>query len=488
MKQNESSNSFTTVGTSTVQDTAEQITNLQSEILQQAKIIDKYISEGARRGANTETFRQLQDLYKLFKAELNLNFTIRRALMQEKNTSEKVSVVCTQKIAELNDFYAKLSQITGIEVNSLDKATKLVDNAVKNGLFTHKKRLVQENKKLEQLNADLQSQIDEIQAQKALEFAELQAKIEVAEASTKKYKEQLLELQKSKDEDAETIKNLLSQKKSEIDNLNSQFRYQQFTKMNDYYEIKRKYEELTGETSKLREQVQQMKEALDNAIKERDNLVQKANIADSLSSDLQKIENELQAKLEETKRLKKEKKALTKCVNESKTIRQAYIDKIDELQNRLLNIESKAKKGANLDSENRRLQNSLRNATNEIRRLEEENSKLSTDSSLIRGSDSMMRAFRELKNSLNIDNRTSPMEVVRIILSMVNNRHSSPQHSSNFDMMESDSISRYSSISSPSNSSSTGYRSSNGNALQEQIDALQNEVMSLKGEVNKYTQ
>ncbi|EAX97045.1 hypothetical protein TVAG_353750 [Trichomonas vaginalis G3] len=483
-RHDDSLESYSTIGSGTIQDTAEQITNLQTEILNQALLIDRYISEGARKGNNTETFHQLQDLYKLFKAELNLNFTIRKALIQERSTSEKVATTCSKSISELNDFFSKLSLVTGVEVHNLDTAVKLIENAIRNGLFTHKKQIIRENKQLQQKINELQDQINEIQAQKALEFAEIQAKIDIAESNAQKYQKEIEDLQKAHNEDSETIKTLISQKQNEVEDLSSKFKFQQYTKMNEYYEIKRKYEELTKESATLREDVNKLKAELEKVTQERDSLSNKAKDADEYSMALQKLENDMKSKEEETKRLKREKNALAKCVNESKTIRQAYINKIDELQNRLVNIERKARNvNSNLDSENLRLKNNLRSAANEIRRLEMENSRLSSDSSLIRGQESILNAFSELKRSLHIQEQTSPMEVVRIILSNLNNNS---KHSSDFGIAESDTISKCSSITSLP--PSIGRKSSNGMALQEQIDALQCEVMSFKGEVNKYTQ
>ncbi|EAX80644.1 hypothetical protein TVAG_568670 [Trichomonas vaginalis G3] len=475
-KQNDSIPSYTTIGTSTVQDTAEQITNFQNEILNQAKLIDSYISNINKRDSNTEIFHRLQDLFKLFKAELNLNFSIRKVLIQERSTNEKLTSTCISSYTQLNEFFSKLSSITGIEIKSLDDTINVIDNAVKNGLFSNKKRLLHRNRKLRQKLLDIQSQYEKCQAQHSLEIAEMQAKIENA-ANTEF---ELLELRKIHNEDAETIKSLVMQKKNEVEQLSMQIKSQQYSKMNDYYEIKRKNESLVQEIASMKNELQSIKSKLDTTIKERDDLISKLKNNESNQNQIKNLEQELLQKEEENIRLRRERKALTRCVNESKTTKQVYIDKIDELQRKLLIIENKAKKkNISNDEEYKNLQCSLANAINKIKRLENENSRLTSDSSYTGESEMIIKAFHDLKYALQLDDRASPQEVVKYIVSALNNQ----KDSTDFIMNDNESVSRCSSFT----SAPVSYEKYCGNALQEEIDALQREVINLNGEVIKYS-
>ncbi|EAX78533.1 hypothetical protein TVAG_503330, partial [Trichomonas vaginalis G3] len=125
------------------------------------------------------------------------------------------------------------------------------------------------------------------------------------------------------------------------------------------------------------------------------------------------------------------------------------------------------------------LQCSLANAINKIKRLENENSRLTSDSSYTGESEMIIKAFHDLKYALQLDDRASPQEVVKYIVSALNNQ----KDSTDFIMNDNESVSRCSSFT----SAPVSYEKYCGNALQEEIDALQREVINLNGEVIKYS-
>lgn len=82
-----------------------EMVRLQSEILQQSKQIEQYISKVEK--SKTEYIPQtvLKSLFALFKSELSLNLSFRKSLVQERNHSEQVS-------KQINEFLRDVSKTT----------------------------------------------------------------------------------------------------------------------------------------------------------------------------------------------------------------------------------------------------------------------------------------------------------------------------------------------------------------------------------------
>ena len=505
--------SYETIGSSTCQQTEEQLINLQTEILQQAQQVDSYIAGRAKKEKKSDSFIALQHLYSLFKQELNLNFSIRRALVQEKQLNEQATIQCAEAKNQINLFLTKLSQDSDMQYSSLKQVTARVSQIINQQNDGRSIRSIQnENKKLKKQIESLSTEIEEMNAQKAMEMAEMQAKIDIAEDSSNKLKEKIAEMERNK--------------QNEFEQYAGQLRKQQAFGYQELCDTKQKLSESCAEVNKL-------KNSLEKAMKELEDLQTKkaeAELAKTYKDALQKTQKELLNKTNQMKHLKKERNALVKCVNEQKIIHDASVQRIDDLQEKLNKIELKYKSickqnnirsqrrvrqnvsyndrfdqvDGRLEEENRRLQNELRDAYSNVRKLEAENSKLFREVESLQNDlsnarklcqygqigsfrDGIVEAFDMLRNGLGLDRRSTPDRVVQYVLSLLKPYNQSPSSSppSQYSVSRrsyDDSSSQNSIISTDKSSSICT------NDIQAQIDSLQNEVLSLKGEVTKFTQ
>ena len=528
VKNSYSSFSYETIGTSTCNQTEEQLINLQTEILQQVRQIDNYVNtKNQSPKKKSQSFFALQHLYSLFKQELQLNFSIRRALIQEKQFNEQATIQCAAAKNQINHFLAKVSKQTGIDFTSLKQVTDHLSD-----LFTVRKqkgRIVtkqSDNVKLLMQIEKLKASIEEIEAQKAVEIAEMQARIDIETSKSEELKAKLNDLQYNR---SETMQSVYMNKQKEFEQLQEQFQQIQARNMKEISDTRVLLSEKINTANKLEQDVSNLKRDLQMVTRERDELRGNAANFESIQQvreSLRKVEKELQLKKAENKKLRKERNALIKCINEQKVIHDASIRRIDELQEKLLKIESKYKKIAHrkrsqsvnfnyqskrnyirgkfdsidpsVQSENRNMQNQLVRALSDVRKLEDENSSLMQRINSLQRELSFGRndyqsnyerygiidAFNTLRNGLGLGLQATPEMVVQFILKTlnrnVNDNHEIPQN----DRYNSNN----SSIGQSFSEVSYGSQSTATNELQAQIDSLQNEVLSLKGEVTKYTQ
>ena len=530
VKNSYSSFSYETIGTSTCNQTEEQLLNLQTEILQQVKQIDCYVNtKNQSPKKKSQSFFALQHLYSLFKQELQLNFSIRRALIQEKQFNEQATIQCASAKNQITHFLAKVSKQTGIDFTSLKQVTEHISD-----IFTVRKqkgRIVTkqgDNVKLLMQIEQLKSSIEELEAQKAVEIAEMQARIDIETSKAEELKNKLNELQFTRNESMQAV---YVSKQKEFEQLQEQFRQIQARNIQELNDTKALLNEKTNTANKIEQEISVLKRELQMVTKERDDL--RGNLTNfesiqQVKESLRKVEKELQSKKNENKKLRKERNALIKCINEQKVIHDASIRRIDELQEKLLKIESKYKKIAHqrrsksvnvnyqsrrnyirgrfdtidpsIQSENRNMQNQLLRALSDVRKLEDENSSLMQKINMLQrelsygrndyqGQNNLARysiieAFNTLRNGLGLGLQATPEMVVQFIMKNlnrnVNDLHDLPQND-RFNSNNSSLAQSFSEVSYGSQSTAT-------NELQAQIDSLQNEVLSLKGEVTKYTQ
>ena len=517
IKSSYSSISYETIGTSTCQQTEEQLINFQTEILQQVQQIDLYVN---KKNQNTkkksQSFLALQQLYSLFKQELQLNFSIRKALVQEKKFNEQATIQCANAKNQITHFLAKISKQTGIEFSSLKQVTDHLSDILTVRRQRANINSVQgENIKLMKKIESLNNEIEELQAQKAVEVAEMQARIDLESSKSDELISKIKELQANRDESMQSV---LINKQREFEQISEHFRQIQAKNIKELADTQEKLAQKTNLANKLNHDVELMQKELEVVKKERDELRgNSANIEllNKYKEDLRNIENALESKQKETKKLRKERNALIRCINEQKVIHDASIHRIDELQEKLMTIEAKYKQIARqrrassvhvnyqskrniqkdrfgsidprLYTENKNMHNELVRALSDIRRLEDENSILSRKLDMLQRDMqdpaymrySIIEAFNTLRNGLGLGLQASPDTVVQFILDSLNRRGTYNDTFQN-DSLQNDTHSF--------SESSYGSQSVATNEFQAQIDSLQNEVLSLKGEVAKFTQ
>lgn len=99
-----------------------QLNQVQNEILQQGKDIEKFIEEHNRNHKPSSVFKTLETLFQLFKSELSMNLALRRGLLQAKERNEALTEQTNKQSAEIQSFLNTFTENLHVEVDSLSAA------------------------------------------------------------------------------------------------------------------------------------------------------------------------------------------------------------------------------------------------------------------------------------------------------------------------------------------------------------------------------
>lgn len=99
-----------------------QLNQVQNEILQQGKDIEKFIEEHNRNHKPSSVFKTLETLFQLFKSELSMNLALRRGLLQAKERNEALTEQTNKQSAEIQTFLKTFTENLHVEVDNLSAA------------------------------------------------------------------------------------------------------------------------------------------------------------------------------------------------------------------------------------------------------------------------------------------------------------------------------------------------------------------------------
>ncbi|OHT15606.1 hypothetical protein TRFO_42434 [Tritrichomonas foetus] len=135
---------------------------LQKEILAQSQSIEDYIKTHHSQLKSNESFSVLESLFTLFKSEVSMNLTLRKAILQER----KIRANCEQEKSLVVSFFQELSRITNTPINSFEDVYSFVIS--KSDKFIQTKRnlqnhISQNQDQINKLEQVIQSREDELQ-------------------------------------------------------------------------------------------------------------------------------------------------------------------------------------------------------------------------------------------------------------------------------------------------------------------------------------
>lgn len=189
-----------------------QISQLQAEILQQSKGIEKYIRNSSKVEDST-SFSVLKSLFALFKSELSVNLKLRTILVDERNK-------CSQINDEIKYFFHSLHKLGFTNINDFQSVLDLISNQDKYYQDFQKsarktiKSEKHKNKKLQSQILSLQrlsSLNDESNDEKQKELSVLSEKISQIEQNT----QQLNKTIQDKEEMINSLKREIEMKNKE---------------------------------------------------------------------------------------------------------------------------------------------------------------------------------------------------------------------------------------------------------------------------------
>ena len=120
-----------------------QLNQVQNEILQQGKDIEKFIEEHNRNHKPSSVFKTLETLFQLFKSELSMNLALRRGLLQAKERNEALTEQVAKQTAEIESFLAIFRANVNGDVDGLAAAGEHIAGM---------KEMQVENEKLQAVN------------------------------------------------------------------------------------------------------------------------------------------------------------------------------------------------------------------------------------------------------------------------------------------------------------------------------------------------
>ena len=150
------------------------IMDLQTEIINQGKEIEDFINLHGKKKGQSKSFIALQTLFKSFKAELSLNITLRKTLIEERENYQKNIRTLTKEVVMQNKFFEQVSHLYGTNFTSFEQIYNQIKETLRESKLS--KIYVNQIKEITQQN-------QESEAQLSLDMAHLHACLEKSDES-----------------------------------------------------------------------------------------------------------------------------------------------------------------------------------------------------------------------------------------------------------------------------------------------------------------
>lgn len=146
------------------------IFKLQKEILDQSKSIEEYIRthQKSTLDANNESFSVLESLLSLFKLEVSMNVSLRKAVINERTIRTKLE----NEIKQNECFFQEFSRITNNGDNTINRIQCFED--VFNYVISANEKYLKSKNKMKSIIAQQQAQIQDLQQSLANRDEEIQ--------------------------------------------------------------------------------------------------------------------------------------------------------------------------------------------------------------------------------------------------------------------------------------------------------------------------
>lgn len=457
--------------------TENELNALQNEILTQGQEIEQFIQYHSNSHKSTPTFHALQMLFELFKSELSMNLTLRRSLIEEKENNQQNAEYIEKLEKEKKQFFHQISEGSASQINEysqvisfvidqmriaekslnrckksksrshsyskLEKDNKLLtteinqlqnDNQALRMQLHNLKGSIQsasiyevENQKLKSQIQQIRSSNEELQAQFSLDYAKINAKVDIA---TQKIESVTNENNQLK-ENLTKLSNLISSQKEKIKILRSENENLKTQLSNNSNQLKTQVDEITQQNECLKKQVSDYQNEILNSQASFKDMETKLKSVEILEGKIQRLrfkneklkahakknENavsllqqckdsfiasrkqvkQYKAKIESLEKQLKEQKFASTRVEELRSkihileeanqkiisnIQSQAKEQTNAVSQKLKNLESKFESIQNdyssVSNENQRLYSQLRQSSLDMQRLETENARLST--------------------------------------------------------------------------------------------------------------
>lgn len=135
--------------------TAQEVFDLQQRILEQSAEIEKYIESHKKSSRKqSESFAFLQSLFTIFKSEVSMNLSFRKAIVRER----KLRMNAEQSQIDAEHFFSSLTQLSKHQISSFSDASNFVASLLEEHAET-KRSLQKANQQLKQAVKHLEDQI-----------------------------------------------------------------------------------------------------------------------------------------------------------------------------------------------------------------------------------------------------------------------------------------------------------------------------------------
>ena len=134
----------------------QQLLSLQKDIIAQSQSIEDYIKQNHGQKGTNESFSVLESLFSLFKSEVAMNLSLRKAVLSERRSRQKFE----SDSASISFFFQEFGRITNSNITSFEDVYNFVINKSDNYVKTKKQMKQSISEKIQQI-AEIQKIVKE---------------------------------------------------------------------------------------------------------------------------------------------------------------------------------------------------------------------------------------------------------------------------------------------------------------------------------------